>query len=85
MFKCTDYYMNQSIYMFKAEKAFKYNNVHCASFLIQSILKHSNQCILSSCNISHQVVHTPVSHKQAILSTKSNRVPPFHLMICNNN
>lgn len=64
MFKCTDYYMNQSIYMFKAEKAFKYNNVHCASFLIQSILKHSNQCILSSCNISHQVVHTPVSHRQ---------------------
>lgn len=49
--------MNQSIY--KTEKAFKYNIAHFAGFLNQSILEQSNQYILSQCNISYQVVHTP--------------------------
>lgn len=86
MFKCTDYYMNQSIYMFKAEKA-----LNTIMYIVQVFW--SNQFLNIQINVYYLVViflirlfilqyHTD---KQAILSTKSNRVPPFHLMICNNN
>lgn len=53
----------------------------------------SNQFLNIQINVYYLVViflirlFIPQYHtdKQAILSTKSNRVPPFQLMICNNN